>query len=168
MNTTSATFTDEVSAVAKMVGSSTNMAFLRNVDRTIDAVIAYTNNVQALNNLIHLTCVKLKAHPVEPGKYIDPDDESISVFKSGYESLESEIPKLLLEKKKALEEHGEVDEDAHVALADEIDRYLEAMATCVECLRDLCAEIISHDLKAEPRNVDTHDNVRDLILSLRA
>ncbi|MCA3001907.1 MAG: hypothetical protein ACK5RJ_09995 [Burkholderiales bacterium] len=164
MNISSATLSAEMQAVARVAGS-TSIHVIDQIENTVDAYVRATEAFNSINELIDVTCTKLKAYPVQSGVYLDPDDKIIGTFERAYKVLEAELPKLLLAKS-AEQERRDIPQEFVEPLVDEFDRLMQAVATTVESLKDLRAGVITHDLKAEPRDPDAYGSMDQVISAL--
>lgn len=160
------TLAAQMAALAR-TAEGTSLYLLRAVDQTVDSLCWLAKALSGIGELAVLKRNEIREGKVLEGHYLDPEDKIISQLERATSHFENELPKLLISK-------GEIDKD-HDLTADQKEMLhsaygeaLEEMAALVESVKDLRAAVISHDLAAEPRNVQAHESMADLVKTLHS
>jgi hypothetical protein len=146
---------------------STSLYLLRAITRTVDMLQAQEKVADAASGEATALTRRISAQRLVVGQFLDPGDIAINGLESGYKGLEESLPKLvsardsLTEADPAMAGHSEL---LHTAF----DRNISAVARLVECLKDVRAAIITHDLAAESAPRKSFKSVEDLIKNLRS
>jgi hypothetical protein len=144
---------------------TSSLYLIRAIERTLDSLHSEEEIAHAVAaKAVELT-KRIKGAPVFSGHYLDPNDESIDFFETGYKALEERLPALLT-KKSAIDHDRQLGEDHCETLRNSYDRAIDAVASLIEALKDLRAAIITYDLAAEPKPSEQYDSAGALIQSL--
>lgn len=147
----------------------TSLYLLKAVEQTVDSLSSLSKVAAGFRDMSDIKASEIKelGRPKE-GFYLDPNDEVITALARCTSTIESELPKLLLSKKAAIDEDHELSADQCSLLHGAFDEALETVAAMIESVKDLRAVVIAHDLAAEPRGVAEHNSVDGFIDSLRS
>jgi hypothetical protein len=160
-------FATRLDAFVQTLEGTTSLALLRQIDETVDALLAHGKAFGGLVRIAALLTDGISAMSPTVGVFIDPDDRIVKELKATYESIEDIIPKLLL-KKASIARDGRLSDSHCDLLHSAYDDSIMASGTLVEAMKDLRAAIIRHDLAAECRNdCATYEVVDDLVSELR-
>ena len=146
---------------------TTSLYLICAIERTVDSLHSKEDIAHAVAaKAVELT-ERIKGASVLPGQYLDPEDEAIDFFETGYKALEERLPALLT-RKSAIDHDSKLGEDHCEMLRNSYDRAIDAVASLIEALKDVRAAIITHDLAAEPKPSEQYESAADLIQSLRS
>jgi hypothetical protein len=159
---------EQSSAVAEAAeGAVSSLILLRQIEQTDSALCSLRKQTSAIAKTARNTYARIEKVEPKLGKLIDPDDEIISLLKSAYESFESEIPKFLV-MKSTIDMDDRLRGDQKEFLHSTYDEALSSIGHMIEAMKDLRAALIRHDLAAEPRDLETFDDIKKLSAALRA
>lgn len=154
-------------AFVQTLEGTTSLALLRQIDDTVDTLLARGKAFRGLAGLAGMLAENVASLTAVPNDFIDPDDGVVRELKAAYDLVEGAIPKLLRGK-------AGIDADTRLQanhcdlLHSAYDEAIGAAGAMVEAMKDLRAAIIRHDLAAEPRDGgDIYETTASLIGDLR-
>jgi hypothetical protein len=143
-----------------------SLDLLRAVDGTVDALAGVTKVVSGFVSLLSGIAAEVAASEVVEGEYLDPDDKAIDTLERAAGELKDYLTRLV-RGKAAIDGDPRLSNHHCEALHDAYEAAMNAVAELVEALQTARAAIITHDLKAEPRDSESFTTASSLIASLR-
>ena len=143
----------------------TSLYLLRAINRTVEALHAQEKLADATAENCGVLSKRIAAREVYEGRYLDADDVIINGIETAYKSLEEKLPSMVLQKT-SIDKDGNLTEDHCELLHSAYDLCICAVAGLIEASKTLRAAVISHDLRAEPRNIKLFDSAEELVSDL--
>jgi hypothetical protein len=157
---------DKVSRVVNMVRETVHLGLLSDIDTTIDDLAKearFFNEIRADFSKLETW---VSSSSVQPGVYIDPADENISLYEKAESVLKNYLPRMI-SKRAAIDRDPQLTPEHRESLHDAYDEVTEAVALLHEAIKAARRAIIGHDLDAEPREeLPVFDTVEALIADL--
>lgn len=144
-----------------------SIGLLNAIGGTVDTMTGIAKVMSGFASMIVDTADEIRGTETAEGMYLDPDDTSINAIERSEGHLKDFLTKLV-RKRSAIDKDRRLGDHHCESLHDAYDEATSAVAELIEELRTLRAAIISHDLKAEPREGSAvFDTVDQLIADLR-
>lgn len=155
-----------ISGIVRTV-ETVSLELLRKVDGTVETMEGLAKIADGVSILTAAAITSISSAEVVSGEYLDPDDKAIDTMERTSCELKDYLQQLVL--KRATIDTDPLLCDHHCeALHDAYESAMNAVAELAELLQQFRAAIISHDLKAEPRDdCESFQTVQDLIADLR-
>lgn len=157
---------NRIAGIARSTESA-SLGLLADINGTVDAMTAIAQVMSGFSKMLTTVRDGINGCKVVEGSFIDPDDVAIDSLVSAANQLKERLP-VLVRKKGSIDCDCRLKEHHCEALHDAYDQAIEAVADLIEVLEETRQEIISYDLKAEPRDTESFETVESLIASLRA
>lgn len=145
---------------------TTSLELLDQIDGTIGTMEGLEAVMNGFGRMLASFTDEVKGKEALPGEYLDADDVAIDALAKAEEVLKNLLTKMV-------RGQSNIDKDCRLkdhhceALHEAYERATGAVAELIELATCARAAIISHDLKAEPRDLATCEAVDALINSLR-
>lgn len=144
-----------------------SLGLIESVDGTVDSMVGLGSVMSGLARMLMGFVEQTETDEVAEGQYIDPDDEAINLLAQAEANLKDLLTVLTIKR-------GAINKDARLAdhhceaLHDAYEQACTAVAELIEACQSARATVITHDMKAEPRNAESFATVDALISNLRS
>ena len=139
---------------------------LRDIEQTVDSLTKQRNMIQPLAVTSIDMMTQLREMPVVAGSYVDPDDQIVNSLARSASTLEAHLARAL-HKRSFIDRDKRLSADHCSLLHQAYEAAIAATADAIEAIKDLRATVISRDLAAEPRDVESFETCEALLHSLR-
>jgi cystathionine beta-lyase/cystathionine gamma-synthase len=143
----------------------TSLYLLRAINKTVDALHAQERLAEATAENCVVLSNRIAARETYEGRYLDSDDVIINGIETAYKSLEERLPSMVLQKS-SIDADNNLTREHCDLLHSAYDLCIRAVAGLIEASKTLRAAVISHDLRAEPRNKKIYDSADELVSDL--
>lgn len=145
---------------------TTSLELLDQIDGTIATMEGLESIMTGFGRLLSSFIDEVKSKEVLPGEYLDADDIAIDALAKAEEVLKNLLTKMV-RRQSSIDKDNRLKDHHCEALHESYERATGAVAEMIELATCARSAIISHDLKAEPRDMSTCVAVDALINSLR-
>ncbi len=143
-----------------------SLDLLRAIDETVGALTGVAKIASGLAELVAGITTEVTGTTSSPGAYIDPDDKIIDTMMRTAGELKNSLT-ALVRRRTTIDGDGRLRDHHSEALHEAFEAAIGAIAELAENLDTARAAIITHDLKAEPRDgAEVFATVNDLISHL--
>lgn len=161
-------FAASIARIATIARSTetVSLELLRAIDETVDALAGVAKVASGQAELISSVTAEVTDATPSPGAYIDPDDRIIDTMMRTAGELKNSLT-VLVRRRAAVDGDGRLRDHHCEALHEAFEAAIAAIAELADSLDTARAAIITHDLKAEPRDgAEVFGTVTDLISNL--
>ena len=157
---------DRIAGIARST-EAVSIGLLSAIDGTVDAMNGIAQVIAGFSKILEDSREGIEAKEIVTSAYIDPDDVAIGVLLRTLEQLKDLLP-VLIKKRASIDCDCRLLEHHCEALHDAYQKTMEEIVDLMDIVQGTRDAIISHDLKAEPRDVEVFSAVDLLIADLRS
>ncbi len=157
---------DRIAGIARSTEAA-SIGLLAAIDGTVDAMTGIAQVMAGLAKIMSKSCEEIVAKTVVESGYIDPDDVAIDILARTSDQLKDFLT-ILVRRRASIDCDCRLKEHHCEALHDAYGSAMEEVAELIEVIQVTRSAIITHDLKAEPRNSEAFATVEALIADLRS
>ena len=157
---------DRIVGIARST-EAVSIGLLTAIDGTVDAMVGIAKIMSGYVTIFSKAADEIQAKTIVEAEYIDADDLAIDILERTADHLKDLLTTLVL-KRRAIDCDCRLKEHHCEALHDAYEQAMTEVAELIEVVQATRAAIITHDLKAEPRNSEVFATVDALIADLRA